>query len=129
LIVGFGNPGWKYEGTRHNVDFEMIYSISQAEGISMNTALCKYLCGKGHIGNTLVLLSKPKNFMDLSGEFFAPLTTYYKTPLHHVLLMFDEMELPCGILCFNQNGEECDANFQQIQMLMFKVLHIFRSLG
>jgi len=128
LIVGLGNPGQKYEGTRHNVGFEMIDSIAQAEGISINMTLCKALCGKGHIGNTPVLLAKPQTFMDLSGESVGPLTAYYKIPLHHVLLMFDDMELPCGILRLNQNGGHGGHNGVKSVMQAFKKIQDFARL-
>ncbi|XP_057852802.2 peptidyl-tRNA hydrolase, mitochondrial isoform X2 [Cryptomeria japonica] len=98
LLVGLGNPGPKYEGTRHNVGFEMIDYIAQAENISIHLIHCKALCGKGHIGNVPVLLAKPQTYMDLSGESVGPLAAYHRIRLHHVLLMFDDMSLPCGVL-------------------------------
>ncbi|KAH9327009.1 hypothetical protein KI387_007187, partial [Taxus chinensis] len=104
LLVGLGNPGQKYEGTRQNVGFEMIDSIAQALGISISSLHCKALCGKGHIGDVPVLLAKPQTYMDLSGESVGPLAAYYRIPLHHVLLMFDDMSLPCGVLRLCPHG-------------------------
>eukprot|EP01018_Ginkgo_biloba_P036369 Gb_12986 [translate_table: standard] len=104
LLVGLGNPGKKYEGTRHNVGFEMIDSIAQAEDISLNAIQSKALLGKGYIGDTPVLLAKPQTYMNLSGESVAPLAVYYQIPLHRVLLIFDEMELPCGVLRLQVKG-------------------------
>ncbi|XP_071903469.1 peptidyl-tRNA hydrolase, mitochondrial isoform X2 [Coffea arabica] len=77
LIVGLGNPGKRYNGTRHNVGFEMVDYIAQAEGISMGSISFKALFGKGHIANVPVMLAKPQTFMNASGES-----------------IFDDMDLP-----------------------------------
>ncbi|KAL5052578.1 hypothetical protein RYX36_033260, partial [Vicia faba] len=77
LIVGLGNPGKKYAATRHNVGFEMVDAIAEAEGISMTSVSFKALFGKGFIGDVPVLLAKPQTFMNASGES-----------------IFDDMDLP-----------------------------------
>ncbi|AAF25998.1 F15H18.8 [Arabidopsis thaliana] len=81
LIVGLGNPGKKYQGTRHNVGFEMVDALADAEGISMNTVNFKALFGKGVIGNIPIMLAKPQTFMNLSGES-----------------VYDDLDLPFGKL-------------------------------
>jgi PTH1 family peptidyl-tRNA hydrolase len=68
-----GNPGKKYQGTRHNVGFEMVDALADAEGISMNTVNFKALFGKGVIGNIPIMLAKPQTFMNLSGESVSEL--------------------------------------------------------
>lgn len=67
LVVGLGNPGKKYNGTRHNVGFEMVDAIAEAEGIPMSTICFKALFGKGFIGNVPVMLAKPQTYMNVSG--------------------------------------------------------------
>lgn len=104
MIVGLGNPGIKYHGTRHNVGFEMIDSISQTEGIVMDTIQSKALMGIGSIGEVPVLLVKPQAYMNFSGESVGPLAAYYKIPLRHILLVYDEMSLPNGVLRFQPKG-------------------------
>ncbi|KAL8532015.1 hypothetical protein ACS0TY_008571 [Phlomoides rotata] len=104
LIVGLGNPGNKYHGTRHNVGFEMIDLISQAEGIVMNTIQSKSLLGIGSIGQVPVLLVKPQTYMNFSGEAVGPLAAYYQVPLRHILLVYDEMSLPNGVLRLQPKG-------------------------
>ncbi|XP_027073491.1 chloroplastic group IIB intron splicing facilitator CRS2-B, chloroplastic-like [Coffea arabica] len=104
LIVGLGNPGNKYHGTRHNVGFEMIDCISQAEGIVMNTIQSKALVGIGSIGEVPVLLAKPQAYMNYSGESVGPLAAYYRVPLRHILLVYDEMSLPNGVLRLQPKG-------------------------
>ncbi|XP_077210405.1 peptidyl-tRNA hydrolase family protein isoform X2 [Tasmannia lanceolata] len=104
LFVGLGNPGDKYKGTRHNVGFEMIDAFAESQGIPVNTVHCKALFGQGLVGDTPVLLAKPQTYMNLSGESAGPLGAYYKLPLNRVLLIFDDMNLPCGVLRLNPRG-------------------------
>ncbi|CAI9758401.1 unnamed protein product [Fraxinus pennsylvanica] len=104
LIVGLGNPGNKYHGTRHNVGFEMIDRVSQAEGILMNTIQSKALIGIGSIGEVPVLLAKPQTYVNFNGESVGPLAAYYQVPLRHILLMYDEISLPNGVLRLQPKG-------------------------
>ncbi|GAV82854.1 Pept_tRNA_hydro domain-containing protein [Cephalotus follicularis] len=94
LIVGLGNPGNKYNATRHNVGFDMVDAIADAEGISMSSVSFKALCGKGFIGNVPVMLVKPQTFMNCSGESVGAIVSYYKIPLKQVLVIFDDLDLP-----------------------------------
>uniref|UniRef100_A0A7N2KXE1 Uncharacterized protein n=4 Tax=Quercus TaxID=3511 RepID=A0A7N2KXE1_QUELO len=104
LIVGLGNPGNKYHGTRHNVGFEMIDSISQAQGILMNTIQSKALIGIGSIGEVPILLAKPQSYINYSGEAVGPLAAHYQVPLRHILLVYDEMSLPNGVIRLQPKG-------------------------
>ncbi|XVF31588.1 hypothetical protein REPUB_Repub17cG0003800 [Reevesia pubescens] len=104
LIVGLGNPGNKYHGTRHNVGFEMIDKISRAEGIALNTIQSKALIGIGATGEVPIVLAKPQAYMNFSGESVGPLAAYYQVPLRHILLMYDEMSLPNGVLRLQPKG-------------------------
>ncbi|KAG0465298.1 hypothetical protein HPP92_019462 [Vanilla planifolia] len=104
LIAGLGNPGNKYHGTRHNVGFEMVNNISRAEGITLNTIQSKALLGIGTIGKVPVLLVKPQAYMNFSGESIGPLSAYYQVPLRHILLIYDEMSLPNGVLRISPKG-------------------------
>lgn len=98
LIVGLGNPGSKFEGTRHNIGFEMIDAIAEAEGIPLRTIQHKSLLGKGYIGSTPVLLAKPQTYMNLSGESIGPISTYYKIPRERVLAIYDDLDLEFAVL-------------------------------
>ncbi|AES80565.1 putative aminoacyl-tRNA hydrolase [Medicago truncatula] len=104
LVVGLGNPGNKYHGTRHNVGFEIIDSLSQSEGILMNTIQSKALIGIGSIGEVPVLLAKPQTYMNFSGESVGPLAAYYRVPLRHILVVYDETSLPNGVLKLQPKG-------------------------
>ncbi|XP_019446278.1 PREDICTED: peptidyl-tRNA hydrolase, chloroplastic-like isoform X1 [Lupinus angustifolius] len=94
LIVGLGNPGKTFNATRHNVGFEMVDAIAEAEGISMNSVSFKALFGKGYIGDVPVILAKPQTFMNLSGQSVGAIVSYYKIPLKQVLVIFDDLDLP-----------------------------------
>ncbi|XP_023645983.1 peptidyl-tRNA hydrolase, chloroplastic isoform X1 [Capsella rubella] len=98
LIVGLGNPGKKYQGTRHNVGFEMLDALADAEGISMSTVNFKALFGKGVIGNIPIMLAKPQTYMNLSGESVGQIVSFYKIPLKQVLVIYDDLDLPFGKL-------------------------------
>ncbi|KAH7556887.1 hypothetical protein JRO89_XS11G0007700 [Xanthoceras sorbifolium] len=104
LIVGLGNPGIKYHGTRHNVGFEMIDHISRAQGVLMNTIQSKALVGIGSIGEVPILLAKPQAYMNFSGESVGPLAAHYQVPLRHILVIHDEMSLMNGVLRLQPKG-------------------------
>ncbi|XP_052167743.1 peptidyl-tRNA hydrolase, mitochondrial [Oryza glaberrima] len=94
LFVGLGNPGKVYQGTRHNVGFEMIDVIAEAEGISLSSMQFKAMVGKGRIGDAPIMLAKPQTFMNASGESVGQLVSYFKIPLNQVLVMYDDLDLP-----------------------------------
>uniref|UniRef100_A0A7N0U0R6 peptidyl-tRNA hydrolase n=1 Tax=Kalanchoe fedtschenkoi TaxID=63787 RepID=A0A7N0U0R6_KALFE len=94
LIVGLGNPGKTYSGTRHNVGFELVDALAESEGISMGSVSFKALFGKGFIGNVPVMLAKPQTFMNLSGQSVGAIVSYYKIPLKQLLVVYDDMDLP-----------------------------------
>ncbi|XP_020100060.1 peptidyl-tRNA hydrolase, mitochondrial [Ananas comosus] len=104
LLIGLGNPGDKYQSTRHNVGFDMIDAFARSQGIPFGSVHCKALFGEGTIGGVPVLLAKPQTYMNLSGESTGPLAAYYKLPLNHVIVMYDDMDLPCGVLRIQPKG-------------------------
>ncbi|KAG7548399.1 Peptidyl-tRNA hydrolase [Arabidopsis suecica] len=110
LIVGLGNPGLKYYGTRHNIGFEMIDHIARAMEISMNTIQSKALVGIGSVGEVPILLVKPQAYMNFSGESVGPLAAYYQIPLRHILMIYDDMGLPNGVLRLQPKGGHSQHN-------------------
>ena len=78
IIVGLGNPGLKYEGTRHNVGFDVIDKIAEEYHIAVDTRKHRALIGRGVIDGFRVILAKPQTFMNLSGESIRELVDYYK---------------------------------------------------
>ncbi|XP_056684245.1 peptidyl-tRNA hydrolase, mitochondrial isoform X1 [Spinacia oleracea] len=94
LLVGLGNPTFFFNGSRHNVGFEMVDIIAEAEGISMsNSVSFKASFGKGYIGKVPVILSKPLTFMNFSGYSVGPMVSYFKIPLNQVLVIYDDLDL------------------------------------
>nr|XP_043617894.1 peptidyl-tRNA hydrolase, mitochondrial-like [Erigeron canadensis] len=98
LIVGLGNPGKLYNRTRHNVGFEMIDAIAEAEGIPVSGVSFKAFFGKGSIGNVPLMLAKPQTFMNVSGESVGAIVSFYKIPPKQVLVIYDDLDLPFGKL-------------------------------
>ncbi|XP_022574929.1 peptidyl-tRNA hydrolase, mitochondrial [Brassica napus] len=104
LFLGLGNPGDKYNGTRHNIGFEMIDVFAESVGIQMNLLNFKAIMGQGFVGDVPVILAKPQTYMNLSGESSGPLAAYYKLPLNRVLVVHDDTQLPCGVLRLQEKG-------------------------
>lgn len=84
--------------------FELIDAFAESQGISMNSIHCKAIFGEGFVGEVPVFLAKPQTYMNLSGESTGPLAAYYKLPLNRVLVLHDDMGLPCGVLRLNDKG-------------------------
>lgn len=128
LLVGLGNPGKKYEGTRHNIGFEMIDAIAEAGGIKMRTIQQKALTGKGEIGSAQVLLAKPQTFINLVGESVAPLAAYYRIPVQQILVIFDDMLLEFGLLRLQEKGGHGSHNGMKSVMEHLKGCRDFARL-
>ena len=78
LIVGLGNPGSKYNNTRHNVGFETLDKLIDRNGIGRPVEKYKALIGKGTIGGNKVIAAKPLTYMNLSGDSIREFISYYK---------------------------------------------------
>ncbi|MFV8829732.1 aminoacyl-tRNA hydrolase [Alkalihalobacterium sp. APHAB7] len=104
LIVGLGNPGAKYENTRHNAGFMVIDECADAMGIELNETKFKGVYGSAVIDGEKVFLLKPLTYMNLSGESVRPFMDYFKIDLEDVLIIFDDMDLPVGQIRLRQKG-------------------------
>lgn len=105
LIVGLGNPGSKYDGTRHNVGFEVIDDISKEYGIPVSHKEHKGLVGKGVIEGHKVMLVKPQTFMNLSGECVIELAEYYGIdPKTELIVISDDVTLSTGNIRVRRKG-------------------------
>lgn len=105
VIIGLGNPTSKYEGTRHNIGFEVIDELASQMGISVNTNKHKALCGVGLIGANKVLLIKPQTFMNLSGESVRAAVDFYKVNIQdEIIVIYDDISLPVGKLRVRSKG-------------------------
>ena len=98
IIVGLGNPGLKYEGTRHNVGFDVIDKIAEEYHIAVDTRKHRALIGRGVIDGFRVILAKPQTFMNLSGESIRELVDYYKVDEEtDLIVIYDDISLDLRI--------------------------------
>ena len=104
IIVGLGNPTKEYAGTRHNVGFSVIYNISDAYGIAVDTKKHKALIGKGMIEGEKVVLAMPQTYMNLSGESVRELMDFYKCDLQDLIVIYDDISLDVGKIRIRAKG-------------------------
>ena len=105
IIVGLGNPSSRYEGTRHNIGFDVIDRISEEYHIPVDTRKHRALIGKGVIDGTKVILAKPQTFMNLSGESVRELVDYYKIDEENELIVvYDDISLDVGKIRIRKKG-------------------------
>lgn len=104
LIVGLGNPGAQYRGTRHNTGFMVLDALAEKHGISVDMKKHKGLEGKGMIAGEKVVLLKPQTYMNLSGESVREAVDFYKVESDHVLVIFDDISLKPGQLRLRGKG-------------------------
>ena len=104
LIVCLGNPGPKYECTRHNAGFMTADALAKKLGVSISRARFKALTASAEINGEKVLLMKPQTFMNLSGEAVGEAARFYKIPSDHVIVVSDEVSLPLGKLRVRMKG-------------------------
>lgn len=105
IIVGLGNPGKEYTGTRHNAGFSVIDMLSDKLKIDVNTLKHKALIGKGIWGNEKVILAKPQTFMNLSGESVRELLDYYKIDAtRELIVIYDDITLDVGSIRVRPTG-------------------------
>ncbi len=104
LVVGLGNPGRRYEQSRHNVGFRCLDELARRWGaVSWRHAFAALVGTAYHEGRRL-LLAKPQTFMNLSGEAVAPLLRYYGLTPGDMLVVYDDMDLPLGRIRIRQHG-------------------------
>lgn len=104
LIVGLGNPGPEYQGTRHNVGFVAIGFLSQRYHIAVRSRRSQALVGEGFIGSEKVILARPMTFMNLSGQAVSGLMRHYRLTPADVIILCDDVNLPLGRLRIRASG-------------------------
>ncbi len=105
IIAGLGNPTAQYQGTRHNVGFDVIDKLADRYNISVEGRKSRAFVGKGIIEGQKVLLVKPQTFMNLSGESIRGLVDYYKIdPETELLVIYDDISLDVGQLRIRKKG-------------------------
>lgn len=105
IIVGLGNPTKEYEGTRHNVGFDVIDAIASEYNITVEAKEKRAFVGKGIIAGQKVILVKPQTYMNLSGESVRGLLDYYKIDEEEELIViYDDVSLDVGQLRIRKKG-------------------------
>lgn len=104
LIVGLGNPGHQYEGTRHNVGFSIIDLLSDKYNIDVNRIKFKGKVGEGKIAGEKVILLKPSTYMNLSGESIREAASFYKIAFENIIVLHDDISLEVGRIRIRPKG-------------------------
>jgi PTH1 family peptidyl-tRNA hydrolase len=110
LIVGLGNPGARYERTRHNIGFWAVDRLAQRHGLTFSKHEHRALTASGTIQQQRVILAKPQTFMNLSGDSVVPLARFYKIPPERVIVLHDDLDLPLGTLRIRKAGSSGGQN-------------------
>lgn len=103
-VIGLGNPGNKYKGTRHNVGFDTIDCIAQRNGAKVNKIKFKAVYGETQIGGEKVLLVKPQTYMNNSGESVLDIYNFFKMPLENIIVILDDVDIKFGSLRIRTKG-------------------------
>lgn len=104
LIVGLGNPGKEYVGTKHNVGFEVLDKLAYDNNININKAKFNALIGEGTIKNKKVALLKPLTYMNLSGESVKATMSWYKISNKDIIVIYDDISLNIGDIRIREKG-------------------------
>ena len=104
LIIGLGNPGRKYEKTRHNVGFKCIDAIAEILQIDVDVDDFKGLYGKGKAFDKDVILLKPQTFMNLSGESVRAIVNFFKIEIENIIVIHDDMAIEPGHIRLREKG-------------------------
>ncbi len=111
LIVGLGNPGAKYDGTRHNIGFVVIDELARSWQIPLvENKKFQGLFGEGTIGGKKIRLLKPLTYMNNSGQSIRAVLDWYKLEAASVMVVYDDMDLPVGRLRLRLNGSAGGQN-------------------
>lgn len=103
-IIGLGNPGREYEHSRHNIGFMAIDQLSRAWDVPVNKYRFKSLVVQGKFDGKPIILAKPQNFMNRSGEAVASITRFYKLSLQQICIIHDDIDLPFGSIRLRYSG-------------------------
>lgn len=110
LIVGLGNPGSKYQGTRHNVGFEVVDELARRRALMFESSPGDAVMARERGPGAQVILAKPLTFMNLSGQAVGGLMRYYRIDLEDVLVVADDVNLPLGRLRVRRRGSDGGHN-------------------
>lgn len=104
VIVGLGNPGRRYEQTRHNIGFMALQTLAGRLEIELDHKSFDSLWGKGAVGDQKVLLAEPQTYMNLSGTAVRQLQSFFKTDISNLIVIHDDLDLPFGSVRLKAGG-------------------------
>lgn len=104
LLIGLGNPGFKYKTMRHNIGFQVVDIISQRWRISLNHQSCSSRWGRGRFQGHEIILAQPETYMNLSGRAVFRLMSFFALTSAELLVIHDDLDLPLGRLKFVAKG-------------------------
>ena len=104
IIAGLGNPGKKYENTRHNMGFLAVDLLAEKYDIRIDKIKFKALVGEGRIAGQKVLLVKPQTFMNLSGQSIVEIMNFYKEDVENLIVIYDDISLEPGKIRIRKKG-------------------------
>jgi len=104
LIIGLGNPGKRYESTRHNIGFMALDRLAAQFEIALKQKSFNALWGKGTIAGSNVLLAQPQTFMNLSGTAVRQLQSFFKMDISNLIVIHDDLDLPFGAVKLKAGG-------------------------
>jgi PTH1 family peptidyl-tRNA hydrolase len=110
MVVGLGNPGSKYRGTRHNVGAMAVERLADRHDLQLRKSKLLAETARGQIGGRAALLALPLTYMNESGLAVSRLANYYKVPPDRTLVVYDEMDLPFGTLRLRPSGSAAGHN-------------------
>lgn len=104
LIAGLGNPGREYRQTRHNIGFMLLDGLAGNLKLTFSRVESKSLVTRGDYSGRRLLLAKPQTYMNLSGQAVGTLAHYYKIPQENILIVYDDVDLPFGLMRLRAAG-------------------------
>ncbi len=110
LIVGLGNPGARYAGTRHNVGFDVVDEVARRRALAFGSSPAEALMARERGPGARLMLAKPLTFMNLSGRAVGELVRYYRFDRDDVLIVADDVNLPLGRLRARRGGSDGGHN-------------------
>jgi PTH1 family peptidyl-tRNA hydrolase len=110
LVVGLGNPGPRYAGTRHNAGFFVVDVLSERIGGTFKAHKGRCDVVEGRLAGAAVVLAKPKSYMNESGGPVVAVSRFYKVPLDRIVVVHDELDLPYGALRLKRGGGDGGHN-------------------
>lgn len=109
-VIGLGNPGKKYSGTKHNVGFDAIDCLSQRNNVKVTKVKHQSIYGEFNLNGEKVILVKPQTYMNNSGISVKSIVDYYKIPVENIIILYDDIDIEIGSLRIRKKGSAGSHN-------------------